>query len=94
MIDIVERLKAEIDPDVNEPLDRLLEDAAAEINRLRLVLMQIDSIAVGKKSGAAAHMQAAAREGLSGPWPKPDLTLREEVEEMREIVRKGGGLAV
>jgi len=93
MIDIVERLRAEVDPDVNEPLDRLLDEAADEIQRLRLALMEIDSIAVGKKAGAALHMQSTAREALSQAWPKPDLTLREEVERLREIVRKCGGLA-
>jgi predicted nucleic acid-binding Zn-ribbon protein len=35
MTDILERLRAEIDPDVNEPIDRLLDDAADEIGRLR-----------------------------------------------------------
>ena len=30
---IVERLRVEVDPDVNEPLDRLLEEAADEIER-------------------------------------------------------------
>ena len=34
MSDLVQRLRAEIDEDVNEPMDRLLEDAAAEIERL------------------------------------------------------------
>jgi hypothetical protein len=34
MSDLVQRLRAEIDEDVNEPMDRLLEDAAAENERL------------------------------------------------------------
>lgn len=33
--DILIRLRACIDPDVNEPLDRLLRDAADEIERLK-----------------------------------------------------------
>lgn len=32
---LVGRLRAEVDPDVNEPLDRLLEEAADEIQRLQ-----------------------------------------------------------
>lgn len=35
MTDIVERLRIAIDSDVNEPIDHLLEDALAEIERLR-----------------------------------------------------------
>jgi hypothetical protein len=38
MADIVGRLRAEVDPDVNEPLDRLLDEAADEIERLRTAL--------------------------------------------------------
>lgn len=34
MTDLIGRLRAEIDHDVNEPLDRLLDDAATEIERL------------------------------------------------------------
>jgi hypothetical protein len=41
MSDIVERLRAEVDPDVNEPLDRLLDEAADEIENLRLELEEI-----------------------------------------------------
>jgi hypothetical protein len=46
MSDIVERIRAEVDPDVNEPLDRLLDEAADEIERLRKVLVEINSQAV------------------------------------------------
>lgn len=35
MTDILERLRAAVDPDVNEPIDRLLEDAITEIEMLR-----------------------------------------------------------
>jgi DNA-binding MurR/RpiR family transcriptional regulator len=46
MADIVERLRSEVDPDVNEPLDRLLDEAADKIERLRKALEEINSQAV------------------------------------------------
>lgn len=65
MTDVVERLRAEVDPDVHEPLDRLLDEAADEIERLRSALVLIDTVAVGKKAGSSAQMQRIARSALS-----------------------------
>jgi hypothetical protein len=45
-LELVDRLRAEVDPDVNEPLDRLLDEAADEIARLRKALVEINSQAV------------------------------------------------
>ena len=41
MIDLVTRLRAEIDEDVNEPLDRLLDGAVGRIEALEMVLVEM-----------------------------------------------------
>jgi hypothetical protein len=40
MSDLVIRLRAEIDEDVNEPLDRLLDEAAGRIEALEMTMVE------------------------------------------------------
>jgi hypothetical protein len=58
MTDIAERLRSEIDHDVNEPLDRLLDEAADEIGRLREALRDISLFALGHDDWENALLQA------------------------------------
>lgn len=66
MSGIIFRLRAEVDPDANEPIDRLLDGAANEIERLRASLNQIDNLAVSHTKGAIGKAQQIARKALVG----------------------------
>jgi hypothetical protein len=41
MSDLVTRLRAEVDEDVNEPLDRLLDEAAGRVEALEMTLVEM-----------------------------------------------------
>jgi hypothetical protein len=41
MSTLVARLRAEVDEDVNEPLDRLLDEAAGRVEALEMVLVEM-----------------------------------------------------
>jgi hypothetical protein len=82
MSDLVTRLRAEIDEDVNEPRFRLLDEAADRIADLELVLVEL-SLTDGSPRNAAntellaARVRTAARRALRGlaarrPQPTPE----------------------
>jgi hypothetical protein len=68
MSDLVTRLRAEVDEDVNEPLDRLLDEAADRIAHLELALVELSrtngSPEFGSANVLAAHVRVAARRAL------------------------------
>jgi hypothetical protein len=72
MTDLVTRLRAEVDEDVNEPLDRLLDEAADRIAHLEMALVEL-SQTDGSPSNfnsayvLAAHVRVAARRALRPP---------------------------
>jgi hypothetical protein len=41
MTDLVTRLRAEVDEEVNEPLDRLLDEAAGRVEALEMTLVEM-----------------------------------------------------
>jgi hypothetical protein len=72
MTDLVTRLRAEIDEDVNEPLDWLLAEAADRIASLEIVLVELSQTngSPGKVADAntlAIRVRTAARRALRPP---------------------------
>ena len=64
MTDVVQRIRSRSN-DAPLPTERLLDEAADEIECLRSALVQIDAIAVTKKAGALVRMQRIAQRALS-----------------------------
>ena len=69
MTDLVTRLRAEIDEDVNEQLDRLLDEAADRIASLEMALVELSQTNGSHTDGADANTLAipvriAARRAL------------------------------
>jgi hypothetical protein len=69
MNDLVTRLRAEVDEEVNEPLDRLLDEAADRIAHLEMALVELSCTdgSPGNFNSAsvlAAHVRVAARRAL------------------------------
>jgi hypothetical protein len=79
-VTLVDRLRAEIDEDVNEPLDRLLDEAASRVEALEMTLVEM----LAKRSWAKreqwcgaidCHCVPARRALRHGPVPRrPDPT--------------------
>jgi hypothetical protein len=79
-VTLVDRLRAEIDEDVNEPLDRLLDEAASRVEALEMTLVEM----LAKRSWAKreqwcgaidCHCVLARRALRHGPVPRrPDPT--------------------
>ena len=81
MTDLVTRLRAEIDEDVNEPLDRLLDEAVDRIARLELALVELSLTSGAARPGgqrraagvACARGGPQSAEGNSGVTRSMDL---------------------
>jgi hypothetical protein len=76
MTDLVTRLRAEIDEDVNEALDRLVGGAADRIAALAMALVELSRINgsrsnVADANALAIRMRTAARRALR-PQPTDD----------------------
>jgi hypothetical protein len=76
MTDLVTRLRDEVDEDVNEPLDRLLDEAADRIEHLELALVELSQTNGSPSNVADANVLAirvrtAARLALR-PQPTDD----------------------
>jgi hypothetical protein len=58
MTDLVTRLRAEVDEDVNEPLDRLLDEAAGRVEYLDLALVELSQTNGSRSNVADANVLA------------------------------------
>ena len=63
MSTLVARLRAEVDEDVNEPLDRLLDEAADRIESVEMVLVEM----LAKCSWAKVRLRRLSLRA-SAPW--------------------------
>jgi hypothetical protein len=75
MTDLVTRLRAEVDEEVNEPLDRLLDEAADRIAHLELALVELSQTSwprnVDNSEVLTLRVRALARRALR-PQPTDD----------------------
>jgi hypothetical protein len=58
---LVTRLRAEVDEDVNEPLDRLLDEAADRIEHLELALVELSQTSGSPSNVANVNVLAWRR---------------------------------